>query len=315
MEIARSGRLFSGVDDPAELVLFDSLGDDLDYGVANALVMKLISQCQPSSVTRVSVAGEWPDFDVTQNCVTHSIELDELTHKQPLWNWMNASYLSLSTTHIIILTTFKYLVNKFQVHGLVRMLNDARVENRKVLFTAFMHSIDFDRTTCLALRSVATSIVEVKQVSGDASRMMHHHNQFQVWNNLSIRVLRAKSSGRVNVDCMSAIFDSHSNTLAEYVTVDTGVKKHSRDSGSDATRTSLQHDLPFRVALSNNERNARAAVALPYAHTNARIADSALELHPQVLQISNYAQQTSNSSSDYNSDSLDDDEGIFSEDV
>ncbi len=316
MVTARSGRLFSGVDNSAELVLFESARDSLDHGVSTALITKFISQCGPSSITHVRGVDEWTEFDCTAFPSSRLIVLSrEQVNKEPLWKYINSSSLESEGNHLVVLDSLKYLVNCYHAHGLVRTLHDARIGSRKILFAVFMHSNDFDNPTVLALRSISTTVVEVEHVAGDGTRMLNNRGDFQVWDDLSIRIQRKKSSGRVNVDRVSARFDSQTNTLLTYTVVEPEKKQIEE---LDLNGTQLQQYLPFRVTLSSNERSARAAVALPYAHTNTNVADGALVLHPKVLQVANYADgnygEEDSSDSDYE---LLDDEGdeLFSEDV
>ncbi|EME31687.1 uncharacterized protein Gasu_10670 [Galdieria sulphuraria] len=44
-------------------------------------------------------------------------------------------------------------------------------------------------------------------------------------------------------------------------------------------------DLPFKVALSEAEKDRRAEVELPYEHKNVSLADTALEEHPKGLLV------------------------------
>lgn len=318
MVTARSGRLFSGGDNPTELVLFESERDNLDRGVPTALITKLVSQCNPSSITHVYGTGEWTEFDCSVFDVSRSVILDKKqVDNRQLWSLINTSSLASEGIHLVVLDTLKYLIDCFHLYGLVRALHDAQGRNRKVIFTTFIYPNDFDSATALTLRSIAMTIVEVEQVAGQGTRILNNQGKFQVWDDLSIRVLRGKSSGRVNVDIVSSKFDSKTNTLIDYSVEDVS-KKQFKEMESKGEQASFQQDLPFRVALSSNERRARAAVALPYAHRNANIADSGLELHPKVLQVANYVDSNQDdATSSESEDLLLDEEGddLFSEDV
>lgn len=68
--------------------------------------------------------------------------------------------------------------------------------------------------------------------------------------------------------------------------------------------------LSFRVGVTTQEREVRAAVGLSYLHRDEQLADSALVLHPRVLQIGTHSVDED---TDDSADS--EEEELFSEDV
>lgn len=149
----------------------------------------------------------------------------------------------------------------------------------------------------------------------------------QLRNSVCMNLRRRKPSGRVVFQKIDATLDrTHGYCQLADVRVVTENDPVSVKNGSDAKTSDpslelAQRGLTFRIGLSSKEREMRAAAGLPYLHQDEALADSALELHPKHLQVSQASFNELNPANDDGDDDGDDDieiddEGeLFSEDV
>lgn len=176
-------------------------------------------------------------------------------------------------------------------------------------------------------RALATSLVQLADTHVRTYQSSSENSH--VRNFVCMDVRRRKPSGRVVFEKLEADIDhTHGHCQLSDVRVSTQsdsviAKSTSNTKTSDSALELAQRGLTFRIGLSSKEREMRAAAGLPYLHQDEALADSALELHPKHLQLS---QPTSVEVEDSNDgdddDSADDDdvefddEGeLFSEDV
>lgn len=312
MQVQLSGRLFAGGGIQVELVLFETLaGIFLDHGVPSSLISHLHSQCKPSRVTHAQTNSPYSDYVPG---LSDPVDLlAKLTTEKEL---LGQVHLDGNTedggVHLIILDGLNSILKQFQLQSVTKLLQHARKSGNgkhRTIFTAFVHAEDFDKSTRDALRSLATSNVQVIQEAvGEPNGAASSVSSLTVSNDVTLHIRRRKASGRVNYDMVKAKFDASKNILTDVAVKDIQDGKSNKEANDTAPFTS-ELNLPFKVTLSKEERMARAAVQLPFVHRDAEIADSGLTLHPRALQVSGEGsggEETSSSSSD---------EGLFSEDV
>lgn len=190
---------------------------------------------------------------------------------------------------------------------------------------ATLHRTALAEMTCHALRTLAETHVRLFQAGGSDAA---------VRSTVYMDVRRRKSSGRVVFENVTARFDTHALRIVG-ADVKAGLRaapSHRSRTVAEATKPDdlelAERGLTFRISLSSKEREMRAAAGLPYLHQDETLADSALELHPRILQIgpgSSYRgirdgnEDHSDEEDDEDDHGLkdddDDDEELFSEDV
>lgn len=315
MQVQSSGRLFAGGGIQVELVLFETLaGNFLDHGVPSALISHLCSQCGPTQVTHARTTSPYSDYvpGLTE-LADISAKLD--TEKDLFVQLKLDGNAADGGAHLVVLDGLNSILEQFQIQSISKLLHRARRNSgngqHRTIFSALVHSEDFDKSTCDALRSLATSNVQVIQDAvSTPNGAVASAASFTVSDDITLHVRRRKASGRVNYDMVRAKFDATKNTLTDVIVQDTTKKDaKSNEGGNDTAAFASELNLPFKVTLSKKERMARAAVQLPFVHRDAEIADGGLALHPRALHVSGEGSdgaETSSSSSD---------EGLFSEDV
>ncbi len=319
MPASRSGRLISG-GSPVELVLFESSrGNSLDDGITTALISHLKSQCVPACMSLISLPDAVPDFSSLPHMSnTTLISADD--DATSLWKRIGAT-IPESGIHLVVVDSFSELLMLISIRGFVRLLHAAREaatsSEARVVFAAVLHCDDFSEEESNSIKNLATSVVEVSQRASENVVSDGVGAEFHIWNDVVMHIRRLKPSGRVNVDVVVGKFDAEKCLLGEVVLQ--SEKEEGRSvKGTDDFVKKL--NLPFNVSLSESERKSRAAVALPYVHRDTALADSALELHPKMLQVvgkSGTKDGCSEDSSPSDEDTLYDEDGeeLFSEDV
>jgi len=288
--VQSSGRLFAGGGIKAELVLFETLaGNFLDHGVPSALISLLHSQCKPTVVTHARTSSQYSDYIPGLNeraDLTVKLTTEKALFEQVGLGDAGNTEDDDDRVHLIVLDGLNSILREFQIQSITKLLHRARRNggdgNHRTIFAAIVHAEDFDKSTRDALRSLATSNVQViQQAAGSLNGVPSTAASFTISNDLTLHVRRRKD----------------------------GKSNHAANDADDAAAFTSQLNLPFKVTLSKEERMARAAVQLPFVHRDADIADSGLTLHPSALQVSakgSDGEESSSSSSD---------EGLFSEDV
>lgn len=169
-------------------------------------------------------------------------------------------------------------------------------------------------------RAVDTSVILSQgQRIKNASRLHAAGILDNVRDLVTLKICRRKMSGRVQLDEVITRIKRENYTLTQ-VEVRSGsfndapVLSSKEEEERRQEKTLSELGLSFRVSLSTKEKEVRAAAGLPYLHQDEDLADSGLQLHPQVLQIgaSNAREGTDPGSAD---DDTDSDEELFSEDV
>lgn len=138
-------------------------------------------------------------------------------------------------------------------------------------------------------------------------------------NFVHLAVSRRKASGRVHFEDLIGKMDWKKMQLCDVSNREMPLPKADEVQKKEEEEALIaklaEHGLSFRVALSSKEREVRAAAGLPYLHQDENLADSALTLHPEHLQIKQEGNQKEEVFyTDSDDDSSDEDE-MFSEDV
>lgn len=309
-----SGRFLSGAGS-VEFVLFESEKDNLlDSGVPTAVLQHLILQCSPSSSTLVKTNNSVTDYASFPYQAWNTILLQEGDESKKMWSNINGK-APKSGYHIVVIDGLKRVTDLMSLHGLVHLLYTARSSQDLIVFASWLHHDDFEGHQIQALRSLATGIVQVMQRANNT--VTYNSYDFEVSNELILRVARRKISGRLNVDVVTGTYDAENCMLIKCVVQ----KRQKGNNDSNGVEQVMKLNLPFNLGLSEKERMARAAVTLPFVHRDSSVADAGLVLHPQNLQVnSHHANEDSGKYSSESEDEEDvavdeDGEELFSEDV
>lgn len=138
---------------------------------------------------------------------------------------------------------------------------------------------------------------------------------------VTMKIYKRKMSGRVQLDEVNGRMRWDNQTLTQVEIKNSGhtdfaVLSSKEEEERRQEQTLAKLGLSFRVSLSTKEKEVRAAAGLPYLHRDEDLADSALQLHPEALQVGLGSQRDHGDGDiDAAGDGSDSEEELFSEDV
>lgn len=295
MHASRTTRILSGSGDSVESIVLEcESGCHLDDGVATSVLSYVLQRIEEElgenpAMSALSVIGRKSELPLKLRLANHYRigPVDDISVAQTLSKIGESVSDSSSVKHIVLLDTFGSLLSALSLRKYMQLLDVGRTYPkdkdiaRLCIFVCILCADDFNRQTADLVRRFATTHIIVRQQRGKSQLAV----DFEVWDEVALHVRRRKTSGRLNSDTLTAHFDAHSKTLQNVVV-------RAPDIDTPATQTDAEQDsyieqlqVPFKLSLSDAERRSRSAVALPYAHKNAEIADAGLVLHPSHLQV------------------------------
>lgn len=197
-------------------------------------------------------------------------------------------------------------------------ISDDGSENAdQLIFIATMQNMAKDESLSKALHRIADTYVSVSQSQSTAGQGIDS-SVSELWDCVTIDFRKRKQSGRTHFERLLGFMNWEELRLRDVESKKEEGKRapqtaEIRQNEEDLNMKLAEHGLSFRLSLSSKEREIRAAAGLPYMHQDEKLADSALQLHPDHLQLGkSSANQDACSSSEAEDSS---EEELFSEDV
>lgn len=279
-------------------------GEQIDDGIGSAVLRHLQSQLGACKLTVVTVAGRNRELKhLPRDAAALEIPA-ESNSPTDAWECIRANGPTAGA-FLVVLDSMQDVIATLSVPGLARLLHFARVADQapRISVAAFLHEGDFPPAKCTAIRSLFDSVVRVRQRPAESPAA--------AWDIVELRMVRCKPSGRVAREVIVARFVPAENCLVD-------ATAEPADKAVTATEPKKDFidglNLSFNVGLTDAERARRAAVALPYMHRDAAIADAGLALHPDALQITGEKGDGAHGDSDSGESSSSDEGGLVDED-